>query len=166
MNGVVPITRDNPVDKFFRMWGRQYKIEFNIAVSYLPGTGWANVLHMTTGYNCCAQGNRIPGIWIENTKNFYFSTSINDNHNYDFRYGFQVGQYYHIEVAQVEDNIDNRKVQFSIKIDGVIVHQITSSDNHGPGKYPEVILYLSHPWSESFENLGELSNLTISNLDY
>lgn len=42
-----------------------YRISFEINPHQSVESGWSNILHVTaTGQNCCAYGDRLPGIWF------------------------------------------------------------------------------------------------------
>ena len=51
----------NQLVETFSNWGPDFNINFDIIVDQVP-KGWHNLLHFTTGADCCDRGTRIPGM--------------------------------------------------------------------------------------------------------
>ena len=141
-------------------WGRQFKIEFGIQVTKELTDTWHSVFHITTGGNKDYYGNRIPAVWANKAKYFFICSGVSGNKNYYKDFQYQLNQWYHFEIKQEENY--NGEIIYSIKIDGVTVHEVV---NTLPQRFKKVILYESDPWYWSLDTFGELKNLYIVNLD-
>ena len=63
------------------------------------------ILQFTTGGNCCALGQRIPGIYQEKNYGFHFTFGMNGNGNRYLNYmGLAANTWYTIEVSQKNEN--------------------------------------------------------------
>ena len=113
----------------------------------------ANVLHLTTGGNCCGNGQRIPAVHVQNKK-FHISTSLNGNGNSKFKYKYEKHQKYHIVIQQ---SLENGLVMYKIIVDGEVVY---SQQNNQPQNFNNVMAYVSDPWSDPFD--GCLENLELT----
>ena len=51
----------NQLVETFSNWGPDFNINFDIIVDQVP-KGWHNLLHLTTGADCCGKGTRVPGV--------------------------------------------------------------------------------------------------------
>ena len=71
--------------------------------------------------------------------------------NYHKVYKFNLGQTYHVVIAQTGDGI------FKIEMDGNVIEQI---QNENPQDFDNVKAYFSDPWHAEFH--GCLSNLQVS----
>ena len=46
----------------------------------------SNILHITTGSDCCSYGSRIPGIWFDkNSFKLVVANAVNGQGNYQFK---------------------------------------------------------------------------------
>ena len=142
----------------FEKWGSTFKVEFDITANRALAGGFTNVLHLTTGENCCGNGQRIPSVFITEWRQFYISTSLDGNGNHDFYYQyFEEGQKYHFVIEQtLEDGI----VMYKIIVDGEVVH---SQQNNKPQNFNNVMAYVSDPWTPTFDGCLENLKLTPGN---
>ena len=88
------------------------------------------------------------------------SSAVSGNHNHCKNIDYQVNQWIHFEIKQEKNS--NGVVIYSIKCDGVTLHEVVNTE---PKRFGEVFLYLSDPWYATFASFGELKNLKIVNLE-
>ena len=95
LNGLVALSKDSKESKVFRDWGKQFSIKFEIEITKEFSTPtWLNVFHMTIGGNNHQHGDRIPALFIRNTKKLFFTMSVGDKHNYHWNFPYQLNQNY------------------------------------------------------------------------
>ena len=94
---------------------------------------WQNVIHLTRGGDCCGSGQRIPAIFISDSRKFHICHSINGTGNncYDQEPvpegrtktlvdgEIEPNTWISIEISQTK-NLTNGKFIYRIKIDGEI----------------------------------------------
>ena len=140
----------------FEKWGSTFKVEFDIMANKAK-TGYTNVLHLTTGEDCCGNGQRIPSVYINQHGEFVIITSLNGNGNYWFNYNFNDGQKYHFVIEQTfEDGI----VMYKIVVDGEVA---LSQQNNQPQNFNNVMAYVSDPWNPTFDGCMENLKFTPGN---
>ena len=156
-DGKVSVSKDNPV-KTFENYGPEFYIEFKIKFSDLGAEEWANILHVTNGQNMGAHGNRFPAIFVDNKhERFHFTTTVNENYNYAFNYQMKLHQDYHVVVSQQYN--DQSQLIYKVVIDGKQVHSVVNTN----GKHlHKATLYLSDPWWETINDIGEMSDLIVA----
>ena len=88
------------------------------------------------------------------------SSAVSGNPNHYQNIGYQVNQWIHFEIKQEKNS--NGVVIYSIKCDGVTVHEVVNTE---PKRFGKVVLYLSDPWYKTFASFGQLKNLKIVNLE-
>ena len=158
LNGLVALSKDSKKSKVFRDWGKQFSIKFEIEITKdFTSPTWLNVFHMTIGGNNHQHGDRIPALFIRNTKKLFFTMSVGDNHNYHWNFPYQLNQNYSVEIEQKWE-IQSEKLMFCIQIDGNSVH---CKENLVPRSFQEVYLYLSDKWFTTFADYGKLRNFKI-----
>ena len=55
-----------------------YTVKFELKPSKVT-RGWSNIVHFTTGGNCCGVGDRIPGVWFySGTTKLLICSAINN----------------------------------------------------------------------------------------
>ena len=84
-------------------FGPEYSVTFDITV-HSAGGGWSNILHFTTGANCCNLGDRIPAIFYNSAGYIRIDSSVNERGNYKIHYDIDLNKWYHIEIAQTKMN--------------------------------------------------------------
>ena len=62
-----------------------------------------SLVHLTVGANSGRYGDRIPGIWLDESNELWVISSINDNYEYRYIHNIPIkmGQWYKVEVEQV-----------------------------------------------------------------
>ena len=152
----------NNLAKTFASWGPDFSIKFDIKFLKRP-IGWYNILHFTTGENCCEKGSQIPGIWLQGYDGegprLSFKMAMKEEQLSYESQPFNLNQWYSIEVNQRAD-------YFSVTLDGVFVWSIETENMESK----DVKLYLSNPWHPSAkygpyesqsENVIELKKLLV-----
>lgn len=56
------VTR-NRIAGYVDITSQDYSMSFDMIIRGISGD-WSNIVHVTSGENCCAPGNRTPGIWL------------------------------------------------------------------------------------------------------
>ena len=156
-NGKVSISKENPV-KTFKNYGPEFYVEFKIRFSNL-GQDWANILRVTNGQaqGMGAHGNRFPAIFVHKDKGFHFTSTVNEEDNYQVDYNLKLHQDYHVVVSQQYN--DQSQLIYQIVVDGEQVDSVVNTN----GKHLHTAtLYLSGPYYESIHNIGEMSDLIVA----
>ena len=101
---------------------------------------WQNAVHLGVGGDCCGSGQRIPAVFISDSRKFYICHSINGDgdecHIPDPRPQgrtktlvdgeIEPNTWVSVEVSQTK-NLTNGKFIYSITIDGEIVWEIENT---------------------------------------
>ena len=109
--------------------------------------GWTNVIHLTTGGNCCGNGQRIPAVWFHSSSTratvnrMHICSSINNrgNHCYNPR-NIPRGKWTDVEISQRPEGAWYR---YEVKINGKVV---ASTINRAAREFRNVKVYASDPW--------------------
>ena len=143
-------------------WGKLYSVEFEITISN-SGEGWINVFHFTAGDSDNENyGDRISAMWIKRNSGseagrFYIASAISGDKNLDKDYNYELGKKYQITIKQFKDS--GNKYWYEIIINAQSIFKI---ENTAPESFPNVKVYASDPWYNSFSsNLGSVCNLKI-----
>ena len=155
--GKVLVSKANPI-KTFKNYGPEFYVEFKIRMNSAPKylSTWTSILHVSNGANCCARGNRIPGIWFRKDNHFTFCSTVNYSGNHVFDYKIALGQDYHIVVSQQYNN--KSQLVYKIFFDGKEVHSVVNTNRK---TWDSVTLYLSDPWYASIRDIGKIWDLTV-----
>ena len=123
-------------------WSKEWRVSFDIKPLKKVAAGYSNILHITTGRDCCSYGSRIPAIWFSpNSFNLHISNSINGKGNYwSTLKPLTVNRFTTVVVEQVKIN---GKYIFMIKFNGVPVKSII---NNRPAAFSNVKVYSADPW--------------------
>jgi len=141
--------------KTFPVFGPYYKVEAKIKFNKYLELEYGALWHFTTGYNCCNEGSRIPGIF-QHPKETYglvplqVSTTINGDGDY-FKGAFlTTGVWYTIVVSQM---LEGSKVKYKVIIDG---RERVNVVNYDPKTFYDVHLYQGSPtiYEEGERNLA------------
>ena len=154
INGLVTTTKGNKT-KVFHNWGEKFLIKFEIEVNQELTTNWLNVFHMTIGQNNKEHGDRIPALFVNKAKYFAFTMSNGNQHNYVWKFDYQLDTTYSVEIMQKPMA---EKLMYCIQIDGQSSH---CKENTLPRSFDSVQLYLSDPWFETFSKFGKLWNFSV-----
>ena len=141
----------------FEDYGIEFYVEFKVKIYETPKETWTNILHVTNGPNCCSDGNRLPGIWLN--KNLYFLgvSSVNGNPNYGFEFReVKLNVEYHVVISQQYNA--NKDLIYLVKINDKILRSIK---NTKPITISSALLYLSDPWYSSIQEVGQMYDLFV-----
>jgi hypothetical protein len=86
------------------------------------GLAWATSFQV--GQNGGEYGDQIPAVWVNKAGYFHVCSAVSGNHNHWKNLDYQVNQWIHFEIKQEENS--NGEVIYSIKCDGVTVHEVVS----------------------------------------
>ena len=102
--GQFPIATNNQIGVLQHI-GLQFVISFELLFdSIVPPSFGFTILHFTNKNDCCAHGERIPGLWyFVNPDRFYVSSSISGDGDNALNMDFKVktNQWYHMEISQL-----------------------------------------------------------------
>ena len=158
--GDVVIVKDKVVQEI-QNWGKLYTVQFEITISN-SGEGWINVFHFTADDNKAKYGDRIPVIFIKRKTGseagyFYIGSDISGKNSMAKYYDYELGKKYQITIKQFKDS--GNKYWYEIIINAQSIFKI---ENTAPESFPNVKVYASDPWYNSFSsNLGSVCNLKI-----
>ena len=99
------VTKNNQISSI-DIWGPQYTVVVDIIVhSAVEGPdGWSNIIHFTTGDDCCIIGERDPAIYYNSGGYLRISSAVSGNGNFEVDYSIDLNKWYHIEIAQTWKN--------------------------------------------------------------
>ena len=138
----------------------QYIVKFQFQPKVFQG-GWTNILHLTTGGNCCGYGNRIPGVWFHGsnggakTNKLHICSSVNGNGNNCYNSaGVPKGQWTSVEISQL---LIDGSYQYTVKLDGKVVHPVVMKRVQA---FANVKVYAADNWYNAAQ--GNIKNLVIN----
>ena len=151
-------------------WGKLYMIQFEITIKN-SGEGWINVFHFTVGSDNSNYGDRIPAMWIKRNSGseagrFHIASAISDNKDMDKEYDYELGKKYQITIKQFKDN-ENVYWNYPAYWYEIIINKesIFKMQNIAPQSFPNVKLYASDPWYNSFSSYhGSVCNFWIGKI--
>ena len=141
------MNRKSYLVKTFSKFGPDFTITFEMKITKKP-VGWTNILHLTTGKDCCGAGTRIPGVWLNsrNGKPYLHATiALIRSQNYK-DITLEMNKQYSVELVQAAGF-------FRVKIDGKQVWQ----EQSGSATFRNVKYYWSNPWHPSAGKVAILS---------
>jgi len=128
----------------------EYVVTFSVKpTSFI--SGWANVLHFTTGGNIGELGYRIPGVWFWLDK-LHICGSVKGNNNYCLNSEpVEKNKWTEIKITNTKEGSN---YLYAVYVNG---KQLGQSDNPSSQVYRNVKVYFSDPWYNSFK--GSIRNL-------
>merc|ERR1712106_758337 len=152
--GEFRISKNNQIGTLQRL-GLQFVITFELSFNTVPASNSNNILHFTTGDNCCDSGERIPALWYHST-GFSLCSAISGSGNKDkfIPYSPKVNTWYHMEISQLLK--DNGEIVFEWKIDGTSHWSITNTDTRA---FTNVKMFTGDPWYAALD--GSMRGLTV-----
>lgn len=152
-------TRNNMVSVIPRL-SKTFSVRFEVNPKYFQ-TGWTNVIHLSTGDNCCNHGDRVPAVWFHgasrtatvNKMHICFSIDNNGNHCFNTKTNIPRGQWTSVEISQRAEGSAHR---YEIKVNGTVVHSIV---NNAAREFDDVKVYTSDPWY--YRAAGNIKGLVI-----
>ena len=154
------IVKDKVIQEI-QNWGKLFIVQFEITISN-SGEGWINVFHFTADSNKAKYGDRIPALFIKRKTSseagyFYIGSDISGEKSMAKYYDYELGKKYQITIKQFKDS--GNKYWYEIIINAQSIFKI---ENTAPESFPNVKVYASDPWYNSFSsNLGSVCNLKI-----
>ena len=117
-------------------------------IAEVPKHDHHNILHLTTGEDCCEAGTRIPGVWLKynNGKPYLHAAMAMTRSQIYQNIALEMNTHYFIELAQAEGF-------FTVKINHEQVWQLKS----GSATFQNVKYYLSDPYWPSAGKVAILS---------
>ena len=158
----------NKLVKEFQNWGKAFKVEFTIKVTKLPTKTWTNVFHFTANNGDReTYGDRIPGLWIHNSGNFYVCSAVSGITDYAKFVNLELGKEHQMTIQQlleVDSDQGTSRYWYEIILDGESKFLI---ENRQPKSFANVKLYASDPWYEPFSSdLGHVCIINTISRDF
>ena len=141
------VSRKSNLVKTISKFGPDFTITFEMKLTKLPNK-WFNVLHLTTGKNCCGAGTRIPIVFLysSNRKPYMYASVGMTRRLLGRRIRLEMNKQYSVKLVQAAGF-------FSVKINGKQVWQVRS----GSATFRNVKYYWSDPWHPSAGKVAILS---------
>ncbi|XP_066915488.1 uncharacterized protein [Clytia hemisphaerica] len=136
---------------------KEWKVSMDVKLKSKKG-GWTNIIHATTGHNCCHRGQRVPAIFVfSNQYRSHICSPLGGygNHNYNDIY-FPQNQYTNVVMQQKKFNGQYR---YQIFQNNAIRHNVTQTK---PEVFKNVKYYISDPWHNAAD--ADVKNIVIENL--
>ena len=113
--------------------------------------GWYNVLHLTTGADCCGAGTRNPAVMLSSRNGKPFlEANVGVTRRIHHNIPLELNKQYSVELVQAAGF-------FRVKINGKQVWQVHS----GSATFRNVKYYWSNPWLHS---AGDVATLSLPNI--
>ncbi|XP_065680531.1 uncharacterized protein LOC101236628 [Hydra vulgaris] len=136
---------------------KSYRIFFDVKPNSLS-QGWRNVIHFTCGSDASNYGDRVPGVWFQESGDgsLYIASHINGNLDGGFTtMPVPLNEWSHIEISQ---QLERYKFVYKIKLNGDLVFV---EENTQPTTFDNVQVYVSDPWC--IVQNGSIKDLNIIN---
>ena len=132
---------------------KQFEISFNFYPTKWVG-GWTNIIHFTTGPNCCAPGSRIPGIFPSKGK-VAINFALNGNGNYQvWTPKLALKKWVNIKLNQRREG---KNYVYRVYLNNKVLKTIV---NKKPQDFKNVKVYVSDVWHAN--QAGLIKNLRIT----
>ena len=151
--GQPAILTRNRLTKTLSVLPKEFGISFDFKATKFSG-GWTNILHLTTGGNCCGLGQRIPGIFPLNGK-LAIAFAVNRNGNYYFwTPRLALNTWYNFRLTQ---QLEGKNYVYRVYMNNKIIH---TKVNTNAKDYKNVKVYVT----DNYHNAqpGFIKNLRIS----
>jgi len=122
--------------------GKTFSVKFEVKPTRNGGR-WTNVLHLTTGGNCCNNGQRIPAVLLDSRNKMYVAFSVNGrgNHLYSTEDGIPSNRWTAVEIKQFpEDNA----YRYEVVVNGKTIGSIVNNDAR---QFDAVQVFTAWQWS-------------------
>jgi len=119
--------------------GKEFCIKFEIIVTKRTTSGHASGVHFTTGGNCCANGQRIPGLWFTPT-GLGLVSAISGNGNSYSNTPIEVNKWTEVKFSQALEG------GFYIHRTSVGGKEVRKAKNTKPEEFTDVKVYAADPW--------------------
>ena len=153
--------RKNTLLRTIPKLSRTYTIKFDFNPRVFQ-SGWTNIIHLTTGGNCCNYGYRIPGVWFHgassrSTKNrLHVCSAVNGKGNFCWNSGVTIprGKWTTVFITQQPEGNSYR---YTVKVGNV---QIGTVINSQAREFSNVKVFASDNWYNAAQ--GSIRNLVIT----
>ena len=82
------------------VWGPSFRVTFDVFISSYEVDTWTNILHFTTGNNCCSVGDRIPMIKSHSSGNLVILNAVGDDGNHQTFVPLSINKWHTVEISQ------------------------------------------------------------------
>ena len=138
-------------------YGPEFYVEVKVKITEHPKAEWYNILQVTKGHDIGAHGDRIPLIGLHKTNFFHLCTTANGKvNNCKNFHGVKLHEDYHIIISQQYNT--KKELIYTIVINDKVFHSVR---NTKPASISPALLYLSAPWAESINDIGEVSDVIV-----
>merc|ERR1712167_547483 len=132
-----------------------YAVEFDIKPTAAAG-GWAIIIHFTTDGNCCAYGQRIPGVWFYGgTTRLHIrdGSSANGNHGCDPEEQLPLNEWTTVRMDMTAGGME------------VFYNGVSKCTQEGRDRsaFNNIQVYAADPWHETAA--GSMRQLTVIAMD-
>ena len=145
-----------------------YSVKFEILPRQFK-KGLGNIIHLTTGTNCCGYGTEIPVAFFnskdteDTTCGMTFCSAVSASHGHEGKTPcwitdpiFHRGYWTTVEMMQYWSSKFKRYF-FAVKVDNQLIHRQVNNDTR---VYRNVHVYASDPWNNAAQ--GIIRNLVIT----
>ncbi|XP_065639719.1 uncharacterized protein LOC124815450 isoform X2 [Hydra vulgaris] len=130
-----------------------YEISFEVYLTSVSTTP-TNLIHFTTGNNCCGYGTRIASVFVSSQSTLAeFTAPVNGNGNYHFFAKLPLMKWTKITSKQY---LSHGMYFYAVEIDGQTVHIVQNNDTR---IFENVKLYISNVWFNATK--GFIRNLAV-----
>ncbi|XP_047140136.1 uncharacterized protein LOC124815450 isoform X1 [Hydra vulgaris] len=134
-----------------------YEISFEVYLTSVSTTP-TNLIHFTTGNNCCGYGTRIASVFVSSQSTLAeFTAPVNGNGNYHFFAKLPLMKWTKITSKQY---LSHGMYFYAVEIDGQTVHIVQNNDTR---IFENVKLYISNVWFNATK--GFIRNLAVPMLE-
>lgn len=137
-----PVLRKNVVATTIPVWRKQWMVDFTVK-PYKRENVLTNIVHFTTGGDCCEEGQRVPGVWfLPNSFRMLVVSSLSGNGYVTYiSRPLPANQFTVVRIMQ--SRVCDGTYLFNVAIDGKIAFETTSKSAK---VYENVTAYTSDPW--------------------
>ena len=124
-------------------WPKTWRVSLKIKPQGDRIPNLSNILHFTTGGNCCSNGQRIPALWFQpGTFSLRVASSINGNgdRSYDMTGELPMNKFTHVVIEQV--GRVGGPHYFRFIVNGA---ELWFLENSQPMEFNNVVVYTSNP---------------------
>ena len=118
-----------------------YTVQFTLTPQSKQG-GWRNIIHFTTGGDCCGYGSRIPGIWFYSSSTRLLVVDGHTRNGNDYCTGGRHNNQLPLKKKSVV-KIALAKKQVNIYVNG---QKVCTKNRHDRKIFRDVTVYGSDPW--------------------
>jgi len=133
---------------------KEFKISFDVLISNFASQVQGILRFTSTGGNCCAVGDRLPGVWLSSNKKFYIRFALNGNGDSGYSGTIATsGEWINLEISQT---LIANKYIFEIKINQKSVYHV---ENKQAKVFEQVKVFTAGPYSQALD--GKIRKLVL-----